>query len=342
MHDGTDAALPAPGAPEGVRTGHLAGALARATSSRKPWRDAGLVLALTVASGVACSVWNVSEVLRRWTAPWERFQLDELPAVLIVLASGLAWFAYRRSRESRYEVGRRQQVERRLRVALDDNRRLGQRYVQLQEEERKQLARELHDELGQSLLVIRMDATGIRDGDAARERACAIIEQSHRIHGVITGLLRQLRPVGLDQLGLVAALEHCVVQWRDRLPGTRIESSFAQVPADIPEACAITVYRLVQEALTNTAKHASAGRVSVALELREPPGRGPLLVASVADDGVGADLSVHGPGLGLVGMRERVEALGGLLDLSSAPGEGFRVTAALPLAAVEGALREAR
>lgn len=335
MNDGIDGALGAQGAPEGAGGNQVAERAKFGTASGTPWRDAFLVLVLTVASAIACSIWNVSELLRRWSAPWERFQLDELPAVLIVLASGLVWFAYRRYRESHHEVRRRQIVENELRGALSDNRRLAQRYALVREEERKALARELHDELGQSLLVIRMDAAGIRDGDPAMERACAIIDNSNRIHGVITGLLRQLRPVGLDQLGLAAALEHCVVQWRERLPDTCIDLSVAEGFTDPSEDIAIGAFRLVQEALTNAAKHASARHVSVRLSHLRHPGRGDLLVVSVEDDGVGADVSVYSRGLGLVGMRERIEALGGEFELASAPGEGFRVTASLPQAAVD-------
>jgi two-component system, NarL family, sensor histidine kinase UhpB len=305
-----------------------------------PWRDACVVIALTAASAVACSIWNVSELLRRWTAPWERFQLDELPAVLIVLASGLAWFAWRRFRESRFEIERRQVIEDRLRGALGDNRRLAQRYVALQETERRELARELHDELGQALLVIRMDASGIRAGEPAMERAASIIESSARIQGVIGDMLRQLRPVGLDQLGLVPALEHYVAQWRGRLPDTRIGLDVADDLGEVPEACAISAFRLVQEAMTNAAKHAAASRISVTLNPATRPDGSTCLVVSVEDDGVGTALTMNHHGLGLIGMRERVEALGGEFAIVSARGEGFRVTASLPMAAPPGAVTD--
>src|SRR5258708_30713010 len=180
---------------------------------RSVWRDAIIVVLGTAIAGAVCVLFDISEALRRWTAPWERFQLDELPAVLLVLAAGLAWFAVRRYWEAGRELLRRQAAEAQLAAALADNRRLSQQYVRLQEAERKALARELHDELGQYLNVIKLDAVGIRDeallaAATLRERAGGIVANCNHIHAALTALIRQLRPVGLDELGLEAALEH--------------------------------------------------------------------------------------------------------------------------------------
>lgn len=297
--------------------------------------DMGIVLAATLASAILCWRWNVSEVLRRWSAPWERFQLDELPAVLMVLAVGLAWFAFRRSRESSRELTRRQQAEARLKAALADNRRLAQQYVLNQEAERKDLARELHDELGQYLNVIKLDAVGLRDDESLERtgiagRARGIVDNCNHIHSSLTGLLRRLRPVGLDELGLAAALEHCVDLWRARLPACEVHLSLADNLGELPEAHAITVYRLVQEALNNVAKHAAAKRATIRVE-RQLQGDGEFISIAILDDGVGTDLIAPTTGLGLVGMRERIAALQGHLDLTSEPDEGFHVMARIPL-----------
>src|ERR1700747_2427659 len=143
------------------------------------WRDTLVVGCATAVMAILCVQFDFSEALRRWTAPWERFQLDELPAVLVVLAAGLGWFAARRYLETGLGVPRRRQAEAQLEAALLYNRRLSQQYVWLQEAEQKRLARELHDELGQYLNVIKLDAVAIRDGrwsDPAglKERAEAI------------------------------------------------------------------------------------------------------------------------------------------------------------------------
>lgn len=319
-----------------------------------PWRDALVVLAFTVGTAVLSVHFNLSERLQRWTAPWERIQLDELPGVLWVLSLGLAWYAVRRYREARRDLLRRQAAEARLAAALADNRRLSQQYVQLQEAERKQLAQELHDELGQYLNAIKLDAVGIRDArladdTAVRERSGAIVENCNHIHGALAGLIRQLRPVGLDELGLAAAVEHCIDAWRPRLPGAELRLSASGELADLPEIVALTVFRLVQEALTNVAKHASAEHVSVRLD-RETRGRGEpnrrrrdrrwmeesaddCIRVTVADDGVGAEPDAPTLGLGLIGMRERVGALDGDLQVATSPGRGFRLAARIPVRA---------
>ena len=304
---------------------------------RAVWQDTVVVAFATAVMAMLCVQFNFSEALRRWTAPWERFQLDELPAVLLVLAAGLAWFAARRYGEAGRELRRRQLAEAQLEAALMDNRRLSQQYVRLQEAERKSLARELHDELGQYLNVIKLDAVAIRDGrltdpTSLRAQAGAIVTNGNHIHTVLTSLIRQLRPVGLDELGLGAALEHCIDTWRPRLPDVRLNLELSGEFGDLTEAVTLTVYRVVQEGLNNVAKHAAAGQVTMRLE-RTPAGTGSpdFVTVTIADDGVGADTQVPTQGLGLIGMRERVAALAGHLEVSSTPGSGFQLKARIPV-----------
>src|SRR6185437_4919033 len=295
------------------------------------WRDATLVAVATVAATVLCMEFNFAELLRRLSAPWERLQLDELPVVLLVLAAGLTWFAARRYRDAGRQIVRRRVAE----AQLADNRRLSHQYVELQEAERKSLARELHDELGQYLNVIKIDAVGIRDrrsldGHALHDRASAIVANCDHIHGVLADLIRQLRPVGLDELGLAAALEHCIETWRARLPEASVQLAVGVDFSALPESVGLTLYRLVQEALTNIAKHAAARHVLIRLE-RVPGGAmAEAIHLAVADDGRGAELSLPTRGLGLIGMRERVAALEGELTLSSRPGKGFELHARIP------------
>lgn len=302
----------------------------------KFWRDVAVVTLATTASAAVCAEMELSEVLRRLTAPWERIQLDELPVILLVLALGLVWFSARRYREAGRELLRRRETELRLAEALTNNRRLAQQYLMLQEAERKSLANELHDELGQYLNVIKLDAVSIRDGrlparGAVIERAGAIVENCNHIHTCVAGLLRRLRPVALDELGLTAALEHCVDTWRSRRPKAAVDFSATEGFEDVGEELALTLYRLVQEALTNVAKHATAAHVTVRLERSGPRDAARDGVAlTVADDGVGADPSAPSPGFGLIGMRERVAALGGKLKVTSSPGCGFRIEAWMP------------
>ena len=299
-------------------------------------RDAILVATVTLATWVVCGLFNITEVLRRLNAPYERYQLDELPSVLLVLGLGLTWFATRRYAEARQEIARRKSAEAQLAAALADNRRLAQQYVQLQEAERKALARELHDELGQYLNVIKLDAVGVRDDlqashAATHRRASTIVENCNHIHGALTTLIRELRPTGLDELGLAAALEHCVETWRVRLPGVALSLSIAGDFTGLPETITVTLYRLVQEALTNVAKHAAASKVTVGLERVGRGGNEDGIEVAVVDDGAGTVPGAATRGIGLIGMRERVMALHGRLVFTSSPGNGFRLAAQIPV-----------
>ncbi|MGA9370163.1 MAG: sensor histidine kinase, partial [Steroidobacteraceae bacterium] len=265
------------------------------------------------------------------------YQLDELPTVLLMLGLGLTWFAMRRYREATREITRRKSAEAQLAAALADNRRLAQQYVELQETERKALARELHDELGQYLNVIKLDAVGIRDDSEASQaathrRASTIVEICNHVHGTLATLIRELRPTGLDELGLAAALEHCVETWRARLPDVSLRLDIAGDFNALPESITVTLYRLVQEALTNVAKHAAASRVNVRLERAVGLGaEDDTIVASVSDDGVGISPGLPTRGLGLIGMRERVMTLRGKLVFHSSPGRGFELSARIPV-----------
>ena len=311
---------------------------------RAQLRDAFLIVIMAVGSWVLCGFFNVTETLRHLTAPYERYQLDELPSMLLVLGLGLTWFATRRYREARQEIARRMAAESQLSTALADNRRLAQQYVELQEAERKALARELHDELGQYLNVIKLDAVGLRDDQRTatmtmRQRASAIVENCNHIHGTLATLIRELRPAGLDELGLAAAVEHCVQIWRTRLPEVSLELSIKGDYTMLPESIAVTLYRLVQEALTNIAKHAAARHVTIHLDRSGSGAGGERIEATVTDDGVGTAAGLGTRGLGLIGMRERVMALQGELVFTSAPGEGFELAARIPLPADGGLAR---
>jgi two-component system, NarL family, sensor histidine kinase UhpB len=299
-------------------------------------RDALAVVIISLAAAVTCVRLNLSEAMVGWMRRHENLQVDELPGILLVVAACLIWFSTRRYREASRELDLRRATEARLAEALAENQRLAQQYVDRQEHERKALARDLHDELGQTLNAIKLDAVAVREvippaEGAARTAASAMIEHIDRVYAVVAGLIRQLRPVAFDELGVAAALEHCVGDWRHRLPSTRIQMSIECDLSRLDAVRALALFRLVQESLTNIARHAQARRVDVRIaatgEMSE------CIEATITDDGHGADLGVPGRGLGLIGMRERTAAFGGSLVLSSAPGAGFKVCATLPIAA---------
>jgi two-component system, NarL family, sensor histidine kinase UhpB len=295
-------------------------------------RDAVVVIALTLLAAIVCAKFDVGEAVSKWTRPYERLQLDELPLILLVMAIGLIWFSLRRYSEAKRQLELRKAAETRLADSMTENQRLALKYVDMQEHERKTLARDLHDEMGQYVNAIKLDAVSIRDAAAdrptIRDAASAVIVNVDRVYEVLRGLIRQLRPVGLDELGLVAALENCLNEWRSRLPATQIEMVCGPELDSLPESRALVLFRLVQEAMTNVARHSSASKVRIQIERAESA---PGIAISIADNGCGADLGAHSRGLGLIGMRERVAALGGSIAVASlSGGPGFEVRAYLP------------
>lgn len=300
-------------------------------------RDAAVVVAATLLAAIVCARLDVGEAVATWTRPYERLQLDELPLILLVMAIGLIWFSTRRYFEAKRQLELRRAADVKLAETLNENQRLALKYVDMQEHERKTLARDLHDELGQYVNAIKLDAVSIRDAavdrPTIRETAHAVVANVDRVYEVLRGLIRQLRPVGFDELGLVAALENCVNEWRSRLPATQIEMVCGPELDALAESRALVLFRLVQEALTNVARHSTATQVKIQIERAESA---PGIDISIADNGCGANPRAPSSGLGLIGMRERVAALGGSIAVSKGGAPGFEVRAFLPLQDLHG------
>jgi two-component system sensor histidine kinase UhpB len=298
-------------------------------------RDIAIVAGVTVVSVIGAAHFNLSEAVYAFSRAGERFQIDELPVGVLVLLAGLMWLTWRRYRQAHEELTARELAESRLARALADNRELARENLRIQEVERKHLARELHDELGQYLNAIKLDATAICDSNGTVAEfsvgtAAGIIATVDRIHGAVSAMIARLRPVGLDELGLVAAIECCIDQWRQRLPETQFTLSVQGDVEGLTENLNLTLYRVIQESLTNAQKHANAKRIQIVAE-RLRSEQGDEVRVSVADDGRGMEAGIRNSRFGLTGMRERVEMLGGTFALQSAPGNGVRVEARLPI-----------
>lgn len=224
--------------------------------------------------------------------------------------------------------------EKRTQQLLSENRLLIQKSLEVQEEERKHLARELHDELGQCITAIQADAESIRDLSPKNDQrvitsAEAILTVSAHIYDVVHSMMHLLRPSVLDNLGLVEALKDEIHAWNKRNPKTKCIHDFTGDLSDLGERTNITIYRIVQECLTNIVKYASATQVNIELN-----NDAENLHLTIDDDGIGMDknASAHGMGLGLIGMRERIQALNGTFFYETSSGEGFRVFIHIPLA----------
>jgi signal transduction histidine kinase len=300
-----------------------------------PWRDTLVVLIATALTIALSAHFDWSEALYALTRREERFQVDELPIGMLVLLTGIVWLAWRRNRQARQEIRARRAAEAQLEEALAANRALAKETLRSQEVDRKHLALELHDELGQYLNTIKLDAVSIRDGTARDfsglvETSDTIVRTVDHLHGIVSQMIARLRPVALDELGLVAAIEHGVDQWRRRLPDTQFSFQAQGSFEGLDEALNLTAYRLIQEGLTNIYKHANASRVEISLA-RSVEGLRHEICVAVADDGCGADFRRHAAGHGLNGMRERTELSGGTFAIDSAPGRGLRFQAHLPI-----------
>ncbi|MEN8106840.1 MAG: PhnD/SsuA/transferrin family substrate-binding protein [Pseudomonadota bacterium] len=253
----------------------------------------------------------------------------------------------RRTAELTKEVTERQHAEEESRKLLSENRFLIQKSLAVQEGERRHLARELHDELGQCITAIQADAKIISErapdcDSRMAASATAIQEVSSRIYEVVHSMMQRLRPGMLDDLGLIDTLNEEVDAWRARQPDTVYEVATDGKLSDLGEEINITLYRIVQECLTNIAKHAKAYHVAIGLAVVDdfPAGaagdeRGYGIRLVIQDDGVGMDPESRGSGLGLIGMRERVKGVNGCFTVVSTPGEGTMITVELPLTSAE-------
>jgi len=210
-------------------------------------------------------------------------------------------------------------------------RGLSERLVEAREDERRRIARELHDELGQRLTALKMELASLRPpmvADGAADRIGAMLEMLDETVTSARRIAADLRPLMLDDLGLNAAIEWLAQEASSRM-GIQIKVRLDDADAALGDRAAIALYRMVQEALTNVARHAHATEVRI--ELRQ---QGDMLVLTVHDNGVG-----FAPGVapkegsyGLLGIRERTYMLGGELSLDSPPEGGARLTVRLPLA----------
>ncbi|HVQ34743.1 MAG TPA: two-component regulator propeller domain-containing protein [Candidatus Bathyarchaeia archaeon] len=241
----------------------------------------------------------------------------------------------RRNRQLLDLQAQRERAQAELRAAYDRLRQLTRRFEAAKEEERKRIARELHDDLGPSLTAVIINLQLLADpaqGGASARRLAESTELVDRIIQQIRDLSLALRPPLLDELGLIPALRGYLEATAER---TGLDLTFRGDPAlaGLPPEVEITAFRVAQEAITNVVRHAGARRATTSIEREN--GR---LVVTVEDDGAGFDVAAAmgaaaGNAMGLLGMQERVQVLGGELSIEAAPGRGTRVRAELPLEA---------
>ncbi len=216
------------------------------------------------------------------------------------------------------------EMSRALKVAQENNQALARHTMQIQETERKTLSRELHDEMGQSLTAIKaMAVTSQQKNSDVASIADSIIEICDHLAKVVRSMMRTLHPLSLTELGLNATLTDLVSEWQRRQPDLDITFQYDEPLDKLGSELAINVYRVTQECLTNVVRHANASKVNVIIAYT-----GDRVVITVRDNGIGAQAGSQG--FGVLGMRERVENMGGQLNFNSSQGQGVIVTAWMP------------
>ncbi len=305
------------------------------------WDDAVRLLqfgALAMLLGNAL----VFALVRRATRPLRAIAggLDEmqrgayhtrLPALAGVEAGAIAR-AFNRMAQSIEEnlSARHEAIEAKLR--LEQNRELAALVQTRIEDERREIARELHDETGQNVTAIKSLALSLARreqgcDDMARQTAQLIVDTASRLYAAMHDMIPRLRPLTLDSLGLADAVREHVDEWRRLHPTVEFHLQLGELPESLGETVTLAVYRILQEAVTNALRHAHASRIDIALYTATM-----VLRLEIDDDGRGLSSDWQQSGhYGVRGMVERAHALGGETRVENRPGGGVRIVARIPL-----------
>ena len=286
--------------------------------------------------------WGINEgrlpagtvVLYRELSLWERYKGYVAAAIALMIAQTLlitALLLQRGRRRQAEQQVRRNETE--LRSSYGRIQALGARLLNAQETERARIARELHDDVSQQLALLAMDLEIMRHGDwkGGEHLAAQALERAHGVAKSVHELSHRLYPAKLRLIGLVAAIKGLQ---RELGPSkVPIRFTFDNVPVSLSPDLTLCVFRVVQEAVQNAVKYSQAREVTVHLAA------GPeSLILFVSDDGIGFDAhEALGTGLGLISMKERLEAMGGSFQIHSRPGAGTRLDISVPLISEAGA-----
>ena len=215
------------------------------------------------------------------------------------------------------------------------NQLLTKRSLEIQEEERRNLSQELHDELGQTITAIKAVAVSISNKTTLEKRYInssvkTIVEYSDHVYQVAKNMMHRLRPSVLDEFGLVKALQNMIDEWNDNQNNIFCDFTFLDVPTDLSESLKINIYRIIQESLTNTLKHSNASQATVTIK-KDRLDNTERINLKIEDNGIGIDQDKIIPGFGLLGMKERVEMNGGIFEFESSVGNGVKINIFVPI-----------
>jgi signal transduction histidine kinase len=294
-------------------------------------RDVQKVLVVVFVFTVLSLQLQWSESLSQWIRQYEWLDLDELLLSLGFFFLALLWFIFRRWQDIRSQNQCNEDLQQQKDQLSAQNRNLSMKIMTAQEDERRELARELHDEVAQVCTAIRYDAALIkRDSDfELTHLACDRIEKSATsMHEMTRSMLKRLRPEHLDSLGFEEAVIGLCKRWQEQT-SIICDCSVDLISPHLDDYAKTSLYRVIQEALTNIAKHANATRAYVTINLCDD-----TIHLQVRDNGRGifqTDLQeVFQLGLGMIGIRERIFSLNGKVDWTRAS-PGTCIDCYLPL-----------
>ncbi|WP_036299801.1 sensor histidine kinase [Methylotenera sp. L2L1] len=300
-------------------------------------RDAAVIAVVIALIYILILSVNLAETLANWFAQYEEVQLDEVPFLLLLIALGMAWFSRRRMVELNKEIHLRVSAEEKIMQLLVQNKALTRHVLKIQEAERLHLARDLHDDIGQYLLAIRLDASALnlskKDQNLHASTtlyAKRILANAQHIQEMTRTLMRRLRPAPTSSQDCTAAISILIKEWHEQQPHIHLEINVEACSSLFTEQINITIYRFIQEALTNISKHANAQQVSVSLKSSSNE-HGQLICIEIIDDGVGFKAEETSYGMGIIGMRERIDAVNGTFIAKNNLSKGVTISAQIPI-----------
>ena len=305
--------------------------------------DLAIIVVLSLLTYFVAGYFDLAERWINWAALGEFYQLDEIIFVLLVLSSGLMWFGRRRYMELQETLQRNLEIKTKLERQNSDNaklliqnRALIKHITQVREAERNLLAAELHDVFGQYLAAIDVNASvaiKYQTDDPKLQGILKTIQDSASyLRNVTRSQLRSLKPPGLESVGLSASIEDLLSQWQMSFPNYELTITIDVDDQLVDYDIALTIYRCLQEALTNITRHAEASKIDIDLLTQKKSSQRNQISLMIRDDGKGFDHNEGlGKGLGLIGIRERVHALQGQFNVHQADPHGTVLSLTIPL-----------
>lgn len=313
------------------------------TDKQRMHQDILIVLIISLMTYLVAGSLDLAERYINWTALGEIYQLDEAVFVLLSGCIGMIWFSFRRRAELKRSLqtnlamqNKLQNTNQHISRLLDENRALVKHIALVRESERQHLATELHNVFGQHLAAMDANlsvAINISDNSELQTVLQSVMDSTTHLRSITKNKLRHLKPPILKSIGLSGAIEELLHDWQQSFPDIKLSSLLAVEDTNINEETALTIYRAVQEGLVNVGRHANASEVHLILNEIEPAAAADdtSLHLKLSDNGKGLPPEQIMKGLGLIGIRERVEAQSGTFSLAPASPQGAVLELTIPI-----------